>query len=1163
MKTIREVLFGLTISYWNIEGVHDKVHGCKIQYLENYFNSDIEILSETWGNCKHEKEINDYSLIQVDPIKKKDIKKGRNSGGLLIYFKNHLLTHIKLLKKTENYIWLEINKTFLKSLNKNLHVCIAYNPPEASKYHKRELIELISSDILSFASEVSSFFIMGDFNARTGDLEDYEYHDDKIMEIQNISSKSNPKCKRRNCDSTVNNQGEQIINLCKTFDLVLLNGRSLGDFWGNFTHYNNNGGASTIDICITSCDIFKNITNFRVCPQSELSSHCRISAEFNNKTEILKQENQTFKWSDIPRNDFCWDSFSKNEFTKALESDSVKKLVNEAHQFLEAGLVESSGRKLQEIFQRAASLSLKNKVTYNNEHNNLKKKGSKSKKKWYDNECKKFQNKTRNVANMKNKYPLNNQLRIEHKELLKEYKKLCGRKKNEFWKNQNALLSESLHTNDQEFWNSWKNIGETYQNNNIPKVDPFKWFSYFSSLFKKSTDSEISDVQDVREDELNEHLNQPFTLDELKENINKLKNNKASGLDGVKNEMIKCSSSIILDTVLSFFNLCLRVGIFSSSLCKGIINPIHKEGPRSDPESYRGICLMNCLTKLLCSMMNERVYTFLQNNQTINKAQIGFLKGNRTTDHILTLKAIINKYVHDGKGKLYACFVDFRKAFDSLSHQKLFLKMRKNGLNGNILKLLQNIYKNSECSVKLNGKLTQFFKYEKGVIQGNPISPILFNIYVNDLFDVLAEANKTPVTLDGISSIHALMFADDLIILSTSAKGLQDSLDRLDQYCRKWDLKVNLGKTKCIAFSRGNSRESKGLIFDKTNIDFVKQFKYLGVSIDKKGKFTPTLKDLSRKATNAIFALKSRVNFSYLSTKAKLKLFDSLISPILLYGSEIWESYLNQTQEKWDRNDIEKVHLSFIKSILGVNRSTANVLIRAELGRYSLKGRCLVRNINYTRYLNKKSNNSLVKQAFNYEIRKSESRNTIISSIGYFNDAIDHIKGRHINIFQLPKEELKGMLDEYAFKEWKMNFDLSSKSDTYREFKNKPKFEKYLESITDFRHIKTLTKFRLSDHNLMIEEGRRVRPKVERGDRLCKFCSINAIEDEIHFLINCNKYKEERTVLFEKIVRIYPSFNTIPDDKSKFIFLMTQENIDVTKMMALFIKKSFETRSSI
>ena len=105
-------------------------------------------------------------------------------------------------------------------------------------------------------------------------------------------------------------------------------------------------------------------------------------------------------------------------------------------------------------------------------------------------------------------------------------------------------------------------------------------------------------------------------------------------------------------------------------------------------------------------------------------------------------------------------------------------------------------------------------------------------------------------------------------------------------------------KTKCIVFSRGNSKEPKNLTLDKTVKDFVNKLKYHGVSTDKKGNFTPTLKDLSRKATNAIFALKSRVDFTYLSTKAKLKLFDSLISPILLYGSEIWESYINHTPTK-------------------------------------------------------------------------------------------------------------------------------------------------------------------------------------------------------------------------------------------------------------------------
>lgn len=96
---------------------------------------------------------------------------------------------------------------------------------------------------------------------------------------------------------------------------------------------------------------------------------------------------------------------------------------------------------------------------------------------------------------------------------------------------------------------------------------PSKCFSYFSSRFKKETDSEISDVHNVRDDEINKHLNQPFTLHELRDNLNTLKNDNAQGLDAIKNEIIKCSSSIILKIILSFFNLCLTVSIFSSSLC--------------------------------------------------------------------------------------------------------------------------------------------------------------------------------------------------------------------------------------------------------------------------------------------------------------------------------------------------------------------------------------------------------------------------------------------------------------------------------------------------------------------------------------------------------------------------------------------------------------------
>ena len=98
MTNYKNETLGLTISYLNIEGVHSKILGCKIPHIEKYLNSDIEILAESRGSCKHDKGLKDYHLIEVKLRKLKDIKKGRKSGGLLIYFKNFLLNHIKMIK---------------------------------------------------------------------------------------------------------------------------------------------------------------------------------------------------------------------------------------------------------------------------------------------------------------------------------------------------------------------------------------------------------------------------------------------------------------------------------------------------------------------------------------------------------------------------------------------------------------------------------------------------------------------------------------------------------------------------------------------------------------------------------------------------------------------------------------------------------------------------------------------------------------------------------------------------------------------------------------------------------------------------------------------------------------------------------------------------------
>ena len=149
--------------------------------------------------------------------------------------------------------------------------------------------------------------------------------------------------------------------------------------------------------------------------------------------------------------------------------------------------------------------------------------------------------------------------------------------------------------------------------------------------------------------------------------------------------------------------------------CNGIITPIFKSGVKSDPSNYRGICISSCRGKLFCSILNQRLLDHVKSLDILHKSQIGFLANNRTADHALTLRTLIDKYVYGltHQAKVYACFVDFRKAFDSVWHDGLLFKLLQYNVGGKFFSLIKSLYANSTCSVRLGSKNTRSFQSRK------------------------------------------------------------------------------------------------------------------------------------------------------------------------------------------------------------------------------------------------------------------------------------------------------------------------------------------------------------------------------------------------------------------------------------------------------------------
>ena len=205
---------------------------------------------------------------------------------------------------------------------------------------------------------------------------------------------------------------------------------------------------------------------------------------------------------------------------------------------------------------------------------------------------------------------------------------------------------------------------------------------------------------------------------------------------------------------------------------------------------------------------------------------------------------------------LFACFIDFKKAFDKVVRPALLSKIINIGINGQFYRLIKSMYTNNYVSIKLGNvnKQSETFNTNVGVRQGDCLSPTLFNIFINDVVDEISSKECMPASVNDIQ-LPCLLYADNLVIFSETATGLQNALSNLEAYCNKWSLDVNVSKTKILIFNKKKTKEK--FWFNDSLIDVVREYRYLGLKISYNGSFKSASLDLCSRALKAILRVMS------------------------------------------------------------------------------------------------------------------------------------------------------------------------------------------------------------------------------------------------------------------------------------------------------------------
>ncbi len=656
--------------------------------------------------------------------------------------------------------------------------------------------------------------------------------------------------------------------------------------------------------------------------------------------------------------------------------------------------------------------------------------------------------------------------------------------------------------------------------------------TFFDEEHKREVDREV-DMIAAQEDSLvgdevtsaeEDPLNGKVNIEEVRRELKSLKNGKSGGTDGIVNELLKNGGAMMSQGLTELFNLVWKRVKVPENWWMGVTVSLFKKGDRLDSNNYRGITLLNVIGKLFCRVMTARLKEVVK----LHEEQGGFRELRGPEDQLFIVADLMFKKKTTGK-PLYMAFLDVRKAYDRVWRNGLWKKLWDSGIRGRMWKMLRSLYEKVTNKALAGGVVSETYELLLGLKQGCVLSPLLFDVFVDDLVTEVNAANAG--VMIGASMISLLLFADDIVLLAESAEDLQRSLDTVEGWCRKWRLELNTEKSEVMVV---NGAFESDILYNGVALKAVSKFCYLGLMLNKDCNWNDAVERATTKVNGVTARLSRILHLKLLSARSKVLIWNTLARPTMEHAAATWWADKKQTDK------MEAAQLKALRAVLGCKVGVDALVIRSELGVTSMRSRLDSHKLKYIGRIACMPKERLTKQMLEYSppdasISRRRGWRVIVDKALEEYDLREEFERLQESRREEGGEE---QFNVNMYKAWKRNVEKAvlktenerfgkaceekrsgrGKLEYYRCVKTSIYFEEYLNDTNHWKSAKLKFLLRSGSLSLEVESGRRSRR--ERGDRVCGVCGRAEVEDELHFIFRCIALRDLRDKLGRNLRKV-------------------------------------------